>query len=269
MRKTILGLLIFSVGLSFSCKSGKSTAGLWMLSFKAGEIPSFFKTISDTAEMNMAGSFINIQSNGDFNARFFSSYMQGEWKYLTDSILLCVSSKHDSLQFEIRHAEPDSLIFTLLTASNIKSTSIFTLGATLNTLNYKEEENPYSRQNNEWALKPDKKQIDIELRKKVLDYIQYLTLVLSDPYNNSDYINQIDNPITLATNGLSLRYVEFVDAWYKQTFYDEADFKAAYRILDGAFRSHLDVMDTDDVAKLDIDLLNQIHKIIKEVRERK
>lgn len=267
MKKLLGGLCIFVSCMSLSCNHGKENVGLWMLSSQKGDVPAFFKTPSDTAEMLLPGSFINLHTNGNFNARFFSCYVEGNWSK-TDSLLVLITSKHDTLQFETRIAEPDSLIFNLVSINNIKSIH-YTIGGVLNTIQYKDEENPYSKENNAWALKPDKKENAVEIRQRVLNYVNYLRLVLNDPYNNSDYLSLIDNPIRIANNGLSLKWIDEVDDWYKMTYYDQADFRIGYTMLSGAFRSGLDVMDTDDMVLLDTDLLKQIYKIIKEVRERK
>lgn len=269
MKKSIIWLSLSIIFILNACQSNTSTSGLWMLMNNTSAIPSIFKTASDTAEMNIAGSFIQLENNGDFNARIFSMYLEGDWTMKSDSVLQLTSLTHDTLQFYIKHAQPDSLIFSLFYSSKESLNQTFTLGATQNTKKYKEEENPYSRDNNNWALKPTKKQTDIEIRQKVLNYINYLILVLNDPYNNSDYIDQIDNPIRIANNGLSLRFKEYVDENYIQTYYDRADFETGFRMLDGAFRCSLYPMDTDDFTKLDTDLLKQIYKIIKEVQERK
>lgn len=267
MKKLLGGLCIFVSCMSLSCLHDKGQAGLWMFLSQKGDVPAFFKTPSDTAEMLISGSFINLQTNGNFTARFFSRYFEGDWSK-TDSFLTLITSKQDTLRFETRVADPDSLILKLVSVNSSKLLT-YTIGGVLNTIQYKEEDNPYSKENNVWALKPDKKENAVEIRQRVLNYINYLRLVLNDPYNNSDYLELIDNPIRIATNGLSLKWIEEVDAAYKMTYYDEEDFKIGYAMLNGAFRCRLDVMDTDDMVLLDTDLLKQIYKIIKEVRERK
>jgi hypothetical protein len=254
--------LVISLGACSS--SGKKIDGIWLAATPQSTVDSSAIAKADTifVPKTAEGSFLNFESN-KCNLRLFSYYAQGKWEMQKDSTIKITTDDKNSLIFKISKLSEDSLSLTLTTvSSDSKSVGEIAQGTTIqlirNTEQYKKEENPYSRLNNEWALKPSQKMTPFEVKQKVLKYLKYINLVLNDPVDNSSYLNELANPIVIAKNGLGLKDVNEVSLYWKNAFYDQNDFIYAYNMVRAGCCSPLQIPKTTEMVARNTDLIKQI-----------
>lgn len=215
----------------------------------------------------ISGSFIQLKSGSNYNFRIGSIYTQGKWDLKNDSTLVLASGK-DTIPMQIVKHKNDTLRLRFISGHNLANyLDAFTEGVVLtfipDTITYLSANNPYSFKANKWAVKATHKLTEQEIKDKVLNFIDYLILVLKDSRKNEDYLELITNPVNVAANGLSLIKPDRVDPEWRNLFYDEEGFRKAFHLLEMAFNSDVKIIETDDTVELDVDILKQLKVYIR------
>ena len=219
----------------------------------------------------ISGSYIQMKSFNNYNFRIGSIYTQGKWNLKNDSTLVFVASKKDTIPMQIVKCGKDTLKLRLISGHNLANyldafTESITLTFIPDTITYYTSNNPYSFKANKWAVKATRKLTEKEIKAKLVNFIDYLVLVLQDSRKNENYLELITNPINVAANGLSLIKPDNVDPEWRNLFYDEEGFQKAYQIMMAAFNSNVKILQTNDTVELDVDILKQLKTFIKKYK---
>lgn len=215
----------------------------------------------------LSGSFFQLNNFGKYNLRMSTTYSEGKWSFLNDSILQLVSSTSDTIPVRLESCKNDTLKIRFLTGHNFANylnylSNDTTVTYLSDTIRYFKSANPYSYRCNKWAVKATHKLSEKEIREKLLNYIDYLIAVLKDPRENSGYLEKITDPVNVASNGISLKVKDRVDPEWRNLFYDEDGYTKAYNMLQSTFQCDVKLLDTKDFVELDVDILKQIRTII-------
>lgn len=263
MKIRTLFYVLLVVVMSACTSSSKKIDGIWLANSSQDSSTSAVSS-SDSLKSPETpdGSFFNLESN-NCNFRLFSYYAQGKWERQNENTLKITTDDKSSFVFKINQLSEDSLSLMLISknsasplAEQIATNTNILL--TRNTEEYKKDENPYSRLNNEWALKPNQKMTPLEVKQKVLKYLKYIELVLNDPIDNSGYLNVLTNPIVIAKNGLGLKDINEVSPFWKNAFYDQNDFTYGYNMVRAGCCSPLQFPKTTDMVIRNTNLIKQI-----------
>lgn len=118
-----------------------------------------------------------------------------------------------------------------------------------------------SKELNEWRNKPSGSESDYEIKKRLLNNLNYLASYLyTIQMAQKDYVNVkgIRSPFRHAANGIVLNEWNDVDNFWKSIFYDEKDAKLAYNMIKINIDRGYDIPDTRDWVFLNEYLLRQI-----------
>ncbi len=263
MKIRALFYILLVIAFSACTSSNKKIDGIWLANSSQNTDTSAV-TSADSLKVfkTLDGSFFNFESS-KCNFRLSSYYAQGKWERENKNTVKITTDDKSSFVFKINQLSEDSLSLILISKNSASSlaeqiatnTNIL---LTRNNEEYKKEENPYSRLNNEWALKPNQKMTPPEVKQKVLKYLKYINLVLNDPIDNSSYLNVLANPIVIAKNGLGLKDINEVSPFWKNAFYDQNDFTYGYNMVRAGCCSPLQIPSTTDMVIRNTNLIKQI-----------
>jgi hypothetical protein len=281
--KSSLSLLLIILFLALSCNPQKSKLKeRWVLlenkTRLSKDFESFNQVIIDLTgprsnvryKSAISGSFLQLNSGNNYNFRIGSIYTQGKWNLKNDSTLVFAAGK-DTIPMQIIKCVNDTLQVRFISGHNLANyldafTESITLTFIPDTITYYTSNNPYSFKANEWAVKAKHKLTEQEIKDKLVNFIDYLIMVLKDSRKNENYIELITNPINVASNGLSLINSREVDPEWRNLFYDDEGFKIAYQILLRAFESDIKLLPSGDTVEFDVDILKQIKVFIKKYK---
>jgi hypothetical protein len=139
-----------------------------------------------------------------------------------------------------------------------------------NTRNYegvfnRSKEDPFSPSMNSWRIKPVQEETEEQIKKRTINYLHFL---------KSLYKYALDNKLVAITrawypepiqmyfaNGVRMAYNNEVIDWY-QCFYNDEQAIEAYKLLSATMHK-LKVPKTETIAERNIDIINQIEKLIE------
>ena len=107
-----------------------------------------------------------------------------------------------------------------------------------------ENDDPYSIVYNKWRVKPLKPETPAQLKAHVL-------------------YNWFNTPLIIASNGVALKYYREISTDWSKNFYDTAQARTAYWILNDAFSTKINFLQTDNVFEKKVDMFNQMIDNIK------
>jgi hypothetical protein len=99
-------------------------------------------------------------------------------------------------------------------------------------------ENPFSKENNLWRIKPVAKETSIQLKDRLRNHFRFWELYFTWALNNGiQYIDvrSTPTPVKIYGNGFGLKPAEQLPAAWKNYFYDEKDCQAANEKIKNIF----------------------------------
>lgn len=252
MRNKIYGLLfLILIPLSFNSCIQFNVAkgsGVWFYTYTSSGIPS---------EYNLTpASFICLQPDHNYILDF-GKFEHGKWERAGDTIilqdvtgnmggLLVTYSKGKSLGLSI---EPGVVCDF---ESQPYSFS-------------KEAAHPFSFENNTWRIRATRKETPVEIKQRVINHCRfwkaYFTWALDNDIAYID-VRSTPSPIKIYGNGFALeRYDEASPVW-QHYFYDSADYRLAYDILDDVFTNKIAWAHSDSKYKKFIGAYEQLEQMV-------
>jgi len=165
--------------------------------------------------------FIDLEQDGNYTSNF-GHFDYGTWAYSNKQIVLTGYHKNKSVMAvnyltsnEMQVGPPKGPL------DNFESQPVLFDSA---------GENPFSKENNRWRIKADKKETARQLKERLLSHFRFWELYFTWALNNNiDYIDvrSTPTPIKIYGNGFSLKAYEQLPPEWKSFFYDEEDCRTA------------------------------------------
>jgi hypothetical protein len=217
----ICGLVILLAG----CRSKRSTLGnLWFYTHTSG--------ISSSNELGVSpASFLDLQPDGHYT-RDFGTFDLGTWDKKENQLVL-TSSNGNSFTFPIRQLKSNEL--------QLESAKGTLINFEKQPANFKNaDENPFSRDNNEWRIKAMHKESDAEIRSRLKNHFRfhevYITWALESQFTSLD-VRSTPSLIKIYGNGFAMKKIEDLpDAW-RSYFFDAEDCRKANEIVTDIFKN--------------------------------
>lgn len=105
---------------------------------------------------------------------------------------------------------------------------------------FSEETDYYGLRLNAWRLRATHAESEHELRERLLNHLDYLIAYLGvtlDRVGGEVDLSSVNSPITLAANGIGLKFFENTPDW-ANTFFDAEEARIAHRMLDEAINGY-------------------------------
>ena len=225
MKHGLLPSLAFTFVLLLSCRTQtESLNKTWFFAYYSGSGGSASPNPSLTPE-----NFIDLQKNGSYTS-YLSGFDYGTWKKDEKGIQL-VNHKADKKFLKIIFFKEGELVLDLSEILNNKSHHVFT-GIPNNKI--KEANNPFSKQNNQWRIRPSVPENSEQINKRLVNHFRYWEKYFQwavDNNLNTVGVGSVNSPIKIYGNGFALiPYNELPEAW-KNNFFDEGDCITAWQKL--------------------------------------
>lgn len=217
--------MLLLVLLTGACRQPASPSGhVWFFTHSSGNT-------SEKETLLTPANFIDLEKDGSFTSDF-GQFDYGTWVY-TDGQLLLTG----------QHNRKSILPVVYLTAKEMQ------VGPAKGPLdNFESQpgrfasaaENPFSKENNAWRIKPAARETEAALKKRIINHCRFWEMYFSWAFNNTiQYIDvrSTPTPIKIYGNGFGLIPLEELPAAWKSYFYDEEDCAVANRLLKKVFDS--------------------------------
>lgn len=201
-----------------------------------------------------AGSKFILRPDQTFDLVLFPNYRHGKWERTENKLILWPEPAGDSLYFLIDTVGYSNLILTI-NADNFgklgrmampyddvalfsgNETVTFTLG--LDKERYRDDtEDPYSKHNNWWRIKPAQSEDLDQVKQRVLNMVDFHLLVFEDAMDRDKKVvtyNWFTSPLVVARNGLALKNYNKIREDWEQCFYDSAQARYGFLLLRTGF----------------------------------
>jgi hypothetical protein len=229
-----------------------------------------------------ASKFI-IRPDNMFDLVFFQNYRHGKWEHRDRFLVLLTEPDEDSLFFGIDTIGYRSMILRIDSFNYKKlgrmvtpfdTTGLFAdadeirFAFKLDKERYKDEdEDPYSKSNNWWRIKPLEPEKPEQVKKRVLALIDFHILMFQDAWDREKDVvlyTWFSSPLIVAGNGMALQRYETIKADWEDCFYNAEQAQQGYRLLQDGFKKKLKA--NDDYKRRFLrnrDLLQQLRKNIE------
>jgi len=282
--------LILLVLVCAGCiNSPKNTLpGRW--NFEAVRMPNIAGLLDSVKEDNeqppetMRHFFLDykliLRKDHTYDMVFLKKYTHGKWSFDEDLRTL-------SLLDESAHSYPLRLQVDTVTSSSLelkmgkdvlsrlvpdyihgmegtsffrqKGTFIFYLSADKESYDHPNED-PYSKENNMWRIRPAKPENDEELAARLVNHMQFCRLIMQDAVDrDKDYVsfNWLRTPLVISKHDITLRdYAKVRDAW-DENFYDTLQAQKGYKLLKDCLADDYTAEEVDNRFKIGVILFDK------------
>lgn len=286
MRITLLLFLVAFTG----CIHSSSNAFTDRWDFKGIEVEdqeAFIATIKqpgkpreDAFDKLLNGNKLILRGNKTYDLALFKQYSHGTWQYAEESSELILTSEtglpvlrckteiprrnktfirldSTALQAVIPAGMQDNVACQFLLHQPFAIFELYLDKEHFSSL----ANDPYSLSNNQWRVKPNKKETEEELVERIKKHIHFRELLYKDALNNErDYIslNWFTTPLRISFNGASLKDYDEVGKFWEQNFYDSTQAITAYGLMKHCFDKQIETPYPDDQYKNNLHILQQM-----------
>ena len=222
-----------------------------------------------------------LRSDSSFDMVLLKHYMNGTWKYdaETKEVLLTDGcSNKINIEFNTDTVLPYQLHlatdeFTMAKILRRHATYENNYRSLLNEQYYqffleadnshfsKQSEDPYSKENNWWRIKPSQRETEEQIKKRVLNHLAFWQLLFHDAdVHQRSYVsyNWFQSPLVVADNGAILKFYDEVKNEWDQNFYDSVDAHKGYNLMRKCFSKKIKYMQTDNKYERNEDIIKQL-----------
>jgi len=211
-----------------------------------------------------SNSFIWFQDDNKYNMRFGSVYAEGTY-------IINFEKKIIELKPNFGNIKPDLVEFTDNTLKmNFRMESDTALGkgadyfnrvefeCIKDTVEYSDEEKtPFSFEANAWAVPPTKKLDDREIKRRLINYIDFMILLLNDERNNSVTLETFDSPISVNKLNVELYAKDdFLKCW-NNIYSDKENLNRAFTWLSRIFKFKMEHLKSKNFVERNTHILKQ------------
>jgi hypothetical protein len=224
----------------------------------AGFIDSI-KSDNENAKESMEDFFrgdeLVLRKDHTCDIALFKQYIHGTWKFEEGTNTLSITDEAGFVQpvvFRVNKVDGQHMVLTtdnvnvgklvplfqttLPGYSYFKTKKRFTFFLSVNSDNYWQSKNdPYSKQNNLWRIKPHNPETDGQIAERVNRHLQFCRLVVQDAIdNNKGYVsfNWFVTPLMLASTGGGLQGYERTKEKWEANFYNPEQALKGYKLLE-------------------------------------
>lgn len=195
--------------------------------------------------------FFRFYPDGSFTAGSNRSpLLTGTWARDAQTLRLDIAPSGKTMRFKVQELSKNQLTLQLRTASRrlpndgsamprLVPQNVLLSGAADN-YNFSEETDYYSLRLNAWRLKATQRESEAQLRERLLNHLDYLIAYLGvtiDREGGEVDLSELASPITMARNGIGLKYFDDSEVW-AAPFFDQRDAQRAYGMLARAIRRY-------------------------------
>jgi len=206
-----------------------------------------------------AASKLILRRDQRFDFVLFQNYRHGKWRSTDNQLVLYTEPNNDSVCFSINKVDYDFMEIAIDT-TNFKRLGRFIMPYddisffdTQDSLKFQlildkkgyadKKEDPYSRENNWWRIKPLKEESLDEVKSRVLNLVDFHLLMFRDAIENKKSVvtyNWFSSPLVVSNNGIALRNYQKVKEDWEYYFYDSAQAWYGFLILRTGFEKKLE-----------------------------
>lgn len=199
----------------------------------------------EISEPYAAYSYLSLKPDDTYTFLLGNQFMYGTYRVINKDEVVLKSEEFGDIPLKILE-EQGNAVQVLGDFRQFKSDFMVEVdGSTTYYLNLKNDFKKLGKENdirsvsfNEWRFKPDHKENEAELKKRLVQNLKYISAYMRVYlYGDFDkiYIQGIHSPFRHAKNGLVLLEWSYVPYFWKHMFYDENDSEKAYKLLKRAF----------------------------------
>ncbi len=203
-----------------------------------------------------ASKFI-LRPDNTFDLVFFQNYRHGKWEHRDNFLVLWTEPEEDSVVFGIDTVGYSSMILRIDSLNYKRLGRMVTpydqpgLFADLDTDEIRfafkldkerypdEGDDPYSKNNNWWRIKPLESEKDEQVKKRVLALLDFHILMFEDAWDRKKDVvlyNWFCSPLVVAGNGMALQRYELIKADWEDCFYNAEQAEQGYKLLQDGFK---------------------------------
>lgn len=282
----LLSILIFT-----TCKREPSVLLAQRWDFVAIDMPKLEKfldhigeesdNISVTMQKLFLGNKLILRKDSTFDLLLMKQYVHGIWKYdkTTKNIhLFDESAKKLDIQFGVDtlnsvalKIDTDEFAIEKLASGHVNDPFIgnYLFGKSYYQFYLKQSddhyskasEDPYSKENNWWRIKPSQPESDEQIKKRVLNHLNFWRLIFHDadkyqrPYVS---YNWFASPLVVASNGVVMKLYDDVKNEWDENFYDSVQAHRGYELMRKCFSKKIKYLETDNKYRRDEDIIKQL-----------
>lgn len=251
MRPLLLMLVMFTIFIAGCTLNVNKPDKLWFYTYSSS---SKGKTTLLTPV-----SFLSLEPNGSYT-RDFGTFDYGTWRMKDNAIHLTNYKKEISI-LPINYFAGNEIKFGTTNASidNFESRP----GSFTNA-----DENPFSKENNLWRIKAERKETEEEIKKRLLNHFRfwetYFTWALNNQIPTID-VRSTPTLIKIYGNGFTLKPYDKLPEQWRSYFFDEEDCRKANDMVQYIFENdNIAWPHTDDKYKMFISAFQQLYQKVRQ-----
>jgi hypothetical protein len=288
--KSFLACILFLI-IAAGCKKQPSALLAQRWNFAAMDMPKlekFLNVISeenDDAALTMEKLFLDnkliLRKDSSFDMLLMKQYVHGKWQYnevkkvlnLIDESArrLNIQFGVDSVSIHSLHLDTDKFAIEKLAVIHLNdpfvgdylfNKSYYQFFLTEDNERFsKLSEDPYSKENNWWRIKPSKPETDAQIKKRVLNHLAFWQLLFHDALEKDRaYVsyNWFSSPIVVASNGVVMKFYDEVKKEWDENFYDSIQAHKGYEMMRKCFSKKIKYLETDNKFRRNEDIIKQL-----------
>ena len=226
-----------------------------------------------------ASKFI-LRKDETFDLCLFQNYRHGRWKERNGALVLWPEPSADSLVLII-DSLGERFMQLSIDSNNFQKLGRFVMpfeGVAFFDKNkiarfrfergdhgYSDlSEDPYSRENNWWRIRPTKPETQGQIHKRILNLVDFHTVMFEDAIERDKKVvtyNWFSSPLIVANNGLALKNYRKIEADWKEYFYDSTQAREGFRLLGRGFDKKMEFpYDIENPFKRNLNMLSQYRR---------
>ena len=273
------------------CKRKPSALLAQRWNFIAMDMPKLKKFLyviseeNDDAEITMKKLFLDnkliLRKDSSFDMLLMKQYIHGIWKYDEQKRILKLfdeSANKVNIEFGVDtinehslHLDTDEFAIEKLAANHLNDPSIgdylfhkhyYQFFLTEDNEHFsKLSEDPFSRENNWWRIKPLHYENNEQIKNRVLNHLAVWQLLFHDARKNERaYVsyNWFSSPLVIASNGVVMKLYGDVKKEWDENFYDSVQAQKGYEMMRKCFSKKIKYLETDNKYLRNEDIIKQL-----------
>jgi hypothetical protein len=222
-----------------------------------------------------------LRNDSSFDMLLMKQYIHGIWRYYPEKKILDLLDESanklkiefgvDTVNEHLLHLDTDEFVVEKLAGNHINDPAV---GNYLFRKPYYQffliednerfpnlSEDPYSRENNWWRMKPAVPESDEQIKKRILNHLAFWKLLFRDARENDrDYVsyNWFASPLVLASNGVVMKFYDDVKSEWDENFYDSVQARKGYEMMRKCFSKKIKYLETKNKYVRNEDIIKQL-----------
>lgn len=261
MKVKNLLLLAIAVVLSSCSSSAKfkehTIIGSWQVSHEA-------QTLENKAPSG--GSMLHFYPDSSYTLLKDREIKFGQWSFLNENEIKYGNNVLTISDFDENELKKNLIVSVVDISNNTKSELVLVEKQQYKIADYKED--PFHQSNNQWRLRPNRKESDQEIRARLSNYILHNAYILKSAYEKNATSVSFKNssgPIKIYKSAIGIVNEDKIKNEWLNCFYDNEDAMKAFNMYSSSLGSRgvAKGTPTGDWVKDDYDVLISLHAQIE------